>query len=304
MKNNNLIKLEDCINNHDFNNGYIYLLPKGFIKLKDDNIYFFKRCVKDLAYRELIAHEIADFLKIPSLKYHLIKIPNKEGNYDLGVISLNYQEAGYKYIKGIDILKDFYKDYNHEWNEYINNSTIFNNLENIWYALEHRYQFSSNKKEIVAKLMHQLINNIFLFDIFLADSDRHFINWEIKEKDEDVNINILFDCEDILLKTEYGPRLTVNYENRKTDWYCNLEYFLKNSSLEFQNLVLNYYNSLTPMKFTYLMMQAEINNKCQIPLTTKEEMTKKYQKHYLKIHDIIKKVIKDGNEVCIYKLNK
>lgn len=54
IKNLNLSNIEEIIDR-----------KKGFLTYQNTS-YFYKRCRRDLAYRELIAHEICEVLDIPS----------------------------------------------------------------------------------------------------------------------------------------------------------------------------------------------------------------------------------------------
>lgn len=298
-KNNGYVNLASYLAKDDQRNDHIKQLNKGFVKLDTGEIYFFKRSYADFAYREVIASQVAKYLQIPAVSYHLAKIPSYNG-FDIGVISLDYRQDGHSYIVGMEILRNYYEDYLDKWDKNINNSTIYNNLEDIWNALEFRYQFMENRSYIVAKLMNQLIYNIFLFDIFFINSDRHYTNWEIDETEKDANINLLYDSEDIFLENSSHPRLTVNYENSKTSWYDNLDKFLQISSAFYGEMVYNFYRAITPIDLINIIYNYEKEYNCPIPLITKENIYQKYKEHYQKIGEVMKKVRVNGTQIHKY----
>ena len=289
---NGFIDLASCINYElsDLTSIEFSNLKNGKIILKDNNKYFFKRCKDDWCYREIIAYEIANYLNIPSVEYELAIIPDSSNSFDLGCISLDYCKKDHTYITGLDILLDYNDCYLHEWghNEYSNNRLV-NNLENIWQALEYRYRFDKNKLYLVAKLMYQLTTQVFLYDIFLANPDRHYLNWEIDEFENDANINVLFDNEDILLDYSNSPKLSIYLEERKSNWYKNLEIFLEHSSSLYVEHVNKMYDMLSPYKINELIELCEQNKEARIPLATKDHILKQYIAHYEQIGKIIKK---------------
>ena len=263
-------------------------LKNGKIILKDNKKYFFKRCKDDWCYREVIAYEIANYLNIPSVYYQLALVPNDNDSYDLGCISLDYVKENHIYVTGLDVLYDYNNYYLRQWgyNEFSNNRLV-NNLENIWQALEHRYRFEKNKEYIVAKLMYQLVTHVFLYDIFLTNPDRHYYNWEIVEFNNDANINLLFDNEDVFLDYSNSPKLAVNVEERKSNWYRNLEVFLNISSQDYIDKVYNMYSLLKPSIIVKLIERCEQRINAKIPNSTKERILTAYILHYSKLEDVI-----------------
>lgn len=276
---------------------------KGFITYKEKT-YFYKRCNNDLCYRELIAYEIATFLNIPSVFYSLVEIPNAKADYDIGVIAENYKRSDLYYINGLTLLKDYHYDYLKNWykrNNYRNNFN-YNTLNDIWNALEFRYRFEENRADLVKKILTNIINNIFLFDIFTKNADRNFNNWELVENIEtgEVNTNKLYDNEDIFLGNNYQVNsIIVNPSNRKCDWYTHLREFLIVSDGEYLNTVVNIYNKLTPNVLASLIELAERRHKMIIPLSTKNDILTKYEIHYQKIGLIISEFNKQLKRILV-----
>lgn len=265
-------------------------LDKGFIDYQEKQ-YFFKRCNDDLCYREIIAYEVAHFLGIPSVFYRIVSIPSKE-NYDLGVISENYKRKDMFYVDGQTILKDYHYGYLKDWqksNNYQNNYS-FNTLDSIWNSLDFRYQFLANRSEIVRQLLSAIIANMFLFDIFMKNADRHFNNWEIAEnlKTNEVSLTPLYDNEDIFLGD--NPRMcniTMDLFDRGADWYELLREFLKVSDGEYLEMVNSFYSRLTPKNLITLIELAEKRHNINIPASTKKEIITKYVNHYAMIGKVL-----------------
>ena len=84
----NLTNYEEIINS-----------KKGFL-IYQNNSYFYKRCKSDLAYRELIAFEIANLLNIPSTFYQIIDMPKCSYDNNLGVIAKDFRKKDTTYTKG------------------------------------------------------------------------------------------------------------------------------------------------------------------------------------------------------------
>lgn len=134
--------------------------------------YYYKYLTPEFLYNELIAEELAKKLNIPV------------AHYDIGILngrpvslSESFIKDGYTYLP-ISMIIDNRRN---------------NNLELVWDCLMKKY----DDFDLVAKLMDQLVN-VFLFDVVSANSDRHFHNYGILYKDDDINITPLFDNERIL----------------------------------------------------------------------------------------------------------
>jgi len=267
-------------------------LDKGFIDYHEKQ-YFFKRCNDDLCYREIIAYEVANFLGIPSVFYRIALIPDKGNHNVLGVISEDYKNKDLFYIDGQTILKDYHYGYLKNWHKNNNyqNNYCYNTINSIWNSLDYRYRFLDNKNEVVRQLLNDIIENIFLFDIFMKNADRHFNNWEVEENLEtnEIKLNLLYDNEDIFLGDD--PKMNniiVDSSNRGSDWYDLLREFLKVSDGEYLLIVNSFYNRLTPKTLIGLIEATEKRHNIKIPNATKKEIISKYVNHYAKIGVILK----------------
>ena len=284
-------KINGFINISDYldDESSIYEEQKGFLNLSGE-IYHFKRCKDDLCFRELIAYEIAKYLDIPALKYELALIPFEKNAYDFGVISKDYQKKDKAYISGCDVIKDYYYNYTNEWIETAySNNIYFNNLYSIWCALEYRYRFNENCITIVERLINQLISRVFYYDILLKNADRHYSNWEIEEGnfDTDININLLFDNEDIFLDYADYPKLVLDYEFKKSSYYENLERFLRQSETPYLTLFKRMYKKINPEIFVLLVNKALKDVKYPFD---KQKLFYDFNVHYERIGNILKSI--------------
>lgn len=280
----------------------IILSDKGFINYNHTN-YFYKRCTGDLYFRELIAYEIANFLNIPSIFYEPFLIPNQYNQFDYGVISHDYRQENLMFITGKQIIEDYNKDYLNKWfASKRKNNHEYNNLENIWNALDHRYRFMPNRNKIVEDLMNSIIKNIFLFDIFTKNADRHYSNWEIIEnqKTNEIYLNSIYDNEDIFYKNYNISLLGCSIENKNDgNWYELLREFLILSDSEYLNLVQDIYNKLTPQNLIMIIELSEKRHNIEIPLTTKKDIISKYNEHYKKIGIILNEFLNKNKKIVL-----
>lgn len=175
----------------------------------DNKKYYYKsnKSVKNVYY-ELIAEELSKDYGINNAHYDLATYMD-----DIGVISENFIEEGVNYFTIEELLKDYcLEDYNS------------NNLKYIELCLKFKYQ----DREIVSKLMEQLIN-IFIFDVLIGNSDRHSQNLMIIENGNDISFSKLYDNENMLsylsiLEGYYS--LGVTKEDFETEESNTLRHFL------------------------------------------------------------------------------
>lgn len=276
---------------------------KGFLTI-DNSSYFYKRCNHDLSYRELIAYEFAQYLGIPSIYYELCLIPNKIGELDLGVISKDYRKDKFIYVLAQDIIKD----YNHvflkqEWYENKRkNNYAYHNIENIYSSLKYRYHFMENGNEISNKILKEIIKNLFLFDIFTQNADRHFNNWQVEENLEtnEIKLNSNYDNEDIFLKNYNIPQLGYSITNKNSgDWYDVLREFLTSTNNEYLPLVEEMFNKLTPENLITLIELTERKHQILIPLETKKDIVEKYNNHYQQLKFILEDFKKNSKKIIL-----
>lgn len=160
----------------------IHLKPNRLISFFYNNKSYFYKKTKRVGdcYNELIAEEIAKELGLPVAHYDLATYDN-----EIGVLTERFYQQGDRLIYIEDILKACYKEEKE--------IELQNNLEDIWYALDRRYK----DKMLVAKLISQLVS-IFIFDILIANIDRHSANLIIVENKEGINFSKVFDNENML----------------------------------------------------------------------------------------------------------
>ena len=194
----------------------------NFSFIYNDSRYYFKPYITYYSdpYFELIAGCILDDLNMKHVEYDLAKI--KKSNF-LGVISKDFKIKGATYVTGEELLSNSFDD----------STGRHNNLEDIWTALDNWYRDKPNKDEIVAYLMDKIVD-LYLFDIFICQSDRHPNNYQIVELDGKIDLVPIYDNE------EYG-RVIPN--SIKVDRYGygqisdNLRQFLEVSDIRYSNRI-------------------------------------------------------------------
>ena len=171
---------------------------KSFEYTYNGKRYFYKKSKKGDSYNELIAEKIAKKLGLPCCHYIL--------TFDEGMDYLSSEMFDTtNYISLHEVLEDVYgietkleisKDDNIE---ILDKSK--NNLEDIWNALEIKFGTRDNGQEIVSKLMYQIVK-VFLFDVIIANSDRHVDNLGFIDDGVNVTLAPLFDNDYML--SEYS----------------------------------------------------------------------------------------------------
>ena len=145
----------------------------------NDIEYYCKFNMKYSPYNELVACSLLKDFKLVTVEYDLATIAGQKGVY-----CCDFHVANRKYINGYDLVKEANNNYG-------------NNLEDIWSALIYHYKDSENKEEIVAHLMDKIID-LFIFDIFIDNSDRCGTNFQIMEGEDLYDIAPIYDCERLL----------------------------------------------------------------------------------------------------------
>lgn len=166
------IKLDDLINDKK-----VVILDEyeenSHYKIKYGNDIYYMKIInnKDKLYNELIAEEVAKDFNI-KCAYNDLCIYN--GNYYS--LSKQIYNENDKYIPMQKLLDE------HD-----------NNMMYIWNLLEDEY----GDRKLVAKLMNEIVN-IFLFDVLIANYDRHVGNYGLLIHDNDISIAPLIDNENML----------------------------------------------------------------------------------------------------------
>lgn len=150
-----------------------------WLSYNNENYFFKEETNLNCVYKEMIAQELAKDFGIPYVNYGFARFNN-----NIGIVSKSFIDNNSKYIPMNKILFDCYKE------EVLNH----NNLEDIWKALQYRY----NNSDIVASLMNE-ITDLFMFDCLIANGDRHDENYGIIEGNS-IHITPVFDNENMLSK--------------------------------------------------------------------------------------------------------
>lgn len=166
-------------------------------------------------------------------------------------------------------------------------------LYDIWIFFEKKYPLHCQK------LMFQLVK-VYLFDIFLLNSDRNLGNFGILEHDYDYDLVIL---DNEFIFSDFGvnlyPKLDRDdelncYSSKKTITrnlslgmifnLKSLEYFIATSSKEFYSLLEEFYQILTP---EYIMYELDKLNEKGYVLEEQEKFVKLYEIYYSLIGDLL-----------------
>lgn len=248
--------------------------------------YYFKYDSETLNYYELIIEEICHIHNIDCVDYQLAQLGNCHG-----VISKDFKDPEAHYISGFTLLKE---------GGYLDNSNItdsdnedemdtsldenwlrkkHNNLESIWNAIEKRYKDRSNRQEIVEKLMGKIVD-MFIIDLIFAQCDRHVENWQIVEyKDGRVDLQAIYDNDRIMMDYPSKSWLSMTvrpYEEPEDDSLkANIEYFIKDSSSEFTDLLLNRLSILENENIEEVFRRIKTKTGCSIPKTIKIDFLNK-----------------------------
>lgn len=205
----NLDNVELTYSKEDIIQTFIYKDKKYFFKIINDK--------KDI-YNELIAEELANDFGISCAHYDIAR-----RGKEVGVISEDFIK-NQKYTNFIEILYAEYLE------DYKNRDT--NNLYDIWNALSKKY----NNQEVVYKLMNQ-ITDIFIYDLFIGNTDRHDGNMGILETEDGINIAPIFDNSLIFRNPPNYVDVLKTDEDIERDWHMELLKFLSQSSMEYQDRI-------------------------------------------------------------------
>ena len=183
--------------------------------------YFYKSCKRiNEPYYELIAEELAKEYDIPSVNYDLATYIES-----IGVISENFIKDKTSFYTIEELLKIYYKD----------DIKGRNNLDDIIKMIKERYK----NENISNTLINQLIN-IFIFDVLIANIDRHDQNIAIVEEDDHITFNKLWDHGNMLSSDaieDGNYSLHVNREDYITRNDNILEHFLEKYETTYMSIL-------------------------------------------------------------------
>lgn len=239
-------------------------------------------------YNELIAEELAHDFGIPCVDYDLAVLGDiREGN-----ISKDYKRPDANYLTGQDILYSFYSKTMNFGDSFLDENR-YNSLENIWDALEYRYQLHPDKREVVRSLMEKLVN-IYLFDVLVCQSDRHSGNWMIEEKENNIDIAPIFDNERLYPDLYcYYPGINVEFcedDPCKIEddlLYKSLESFKKVSNENYLNIIKDKLWIIGEENLNKVFERIEAKTEYPMPEGKKKYYLDGYQKH----QDNLKKIL-------------
>lgn len=240
----------------------------------DGEKYFYKYNWIGIPYNELVAEELLKDFGISCVSYDLAVCSGKKGN-----ISKTFKKEKAIYIDGEEILSNFWSN-----DKYIE---THNNLEDIWDALEYRYDNYPNKRKIIEKLMKKIVN-IFVFDIISCQYDRHSVNWQIMESDDEIDIAPLYDNEGILTTSGKTPfiSLTITDQERGILW-PEINEFQAVSSEDYINLIKDKIWIISDENLESVFKKIEDKTGYPMPKHIKEYYLKGYQGHRKRLEKII-----------------
>lgn len=219
--------------------------------------YYLKRCSNiEKIYNELIAEELAHDYRI-DCSYNDIAFDDQQYYF----ISADRRGVGDKYVS---------------INEVLNLEDECNNLTDIWYALTLLY----SDQIIVQHLMDQLVD-IFLFDVLIANVDRHSDNYGIIQNDDKVSFHYLFDNEKMLNQIsiyEGGYSIGIDHDDYfifENTGIHFLEKFLSVSDSYYLEYFKEKFNIISKENIVSVFNRVETKIDCPIHPTIKKQIIKK-----------------------------
>ena len=247
------------------------LLSKEHNYVDIDGVQYFCKVAKNDC-NEILAYRLASLVGINCPLYHIVRV-----NKDLYYLSYSFNNLG-NFKRGKDLIGiDYFSIYN------------------LWYVVEKEYP--KECKDLIFDLV-----KVFIFDIFMLNGDRHAGNYAIVEENGKPNIYI-FDNESIfesIFRVELSPKYSkrdflgngtriINDPSATIGMKQNmelLEYFLITSSKLFCDLVIDFYNKLTPDVVYNVIL--EVEKFTGITNYDKDYNMKLYKKNYELIGDLLK----------------
>ena len=230
----------------------------------DNDTYYFKEVPNRELVMEMISKSIAFLLGIPYLKASIAILNDK-----YGLLSKSYLKDDDKSYSLHNLMQNyFYGNNNDELLDYRKLASL-NNLEDIWFALEDRYE----DKNIVKNLMHG-ITNIFMFDLLVGESDRTLRNIEIIESYNTVTLAPLYDTSSIL--ADKSTALGVDEDDYLKNDLDKLDKFIENSDTSYKEKFYSYLNTLDSIGIEKIIEEAERENDFIIDNNLKNEIITKF----------------------------
>ena len=205
-----------------------------------------------------------------------------------GVLTKDFRKKDKKYVNGLSILEEYFKHNKSDDSDYL--SMKYNNLDDIWNALEYRYKDKPNKKEIVSKLMNQLVD-LLIFDILVANSDRTYNNYQIEEGEDDINLAPIFDNEGVLYNCNNISFYVEDSNNnlRNSNPYVELEKFLDYGDSAYINRIKDKLWIISDDNIEKVYEKISRKTGFEIPDGLAVDYMKEFMNHREKIEKIIEK---------------
>lgn len=230
----------------------------------DNDTYYFKEVPNRELVMEMISKSIAFLLGIPYLKESIAILNDK-----YGLLSKSYLKDDDKSYNLHNLMQNyFYENNDDELLDYRKLASL-NNLEDIWFALEDRYE----DKNIVKNLMDG-ITNIFMFDLLVGESDRTLRNIEIIESYNTVTLAPLYDTSSIL--ADKSTALGVDEDDYLKSDLDKLDKFIENSDTSYKEKFYSYLNTLDSIGIEKIIEETERENDFIIDNNLKNEIITKF----------------------------
>ena len=230
----------------------------------DNDTYYFKEVPNRELVMEMISKSIAFLLGIPYLKESIAILNDK-----YGLLSKSYLKDDDKSYNLHNLMQNyFYENNDDELLDYRKLASL-NNLEDIWFALEDRYE----DKNIVKNLMNG-ITNIFMFDLLVGESDRTLRNIEIIESYNTVTLTPLYDTSSIL--ADKSTALGVDEDDYLKSDLDKLDKFIENSDTAYKEKFYSYLNTLDSIGIEKIIEETERENDFIIDNNLKNEIITKF----------------------------
>ena len=230
----------------------------------DNDTYYFKEVPNRELVMEMISKSIAFLLGIPYLKESIAILNDK-----YGLLSKSYLKDDDKSYNLHNLMQNyFYGNNDDELLDYRKLASL-NNLEDIWFALEDRYE----DKNIVKNLMDG-ITNIFMFDLLVGESDRTLRNIEIIESYNTVTLAPLYDTSSIL--ADKNTALGVDEDDYLKSDLDKLNKFIENSDTAYKEKFYSYLNTLDSIGIEKIIEETERENDFIIDNNLKNEIITKF----------------------------
>lgn len=230
----------------------------------DNDTYYFKEVPNRELVMEMISKSIAFLLGIPYLKESIAILNDK-----YGLLSKSYLKDDDKSYNLHNLMQNyFYENNDNELLDYRKLASL-NNLEDIWFALEDRYE----DKNIVKNLMVG-ITNIFMFDLLVGESDRTLRNIEIIESYNTVTLAPLYDTSSIL--ADKSTALGVDEDDYLKNDLDKLDKFIENSDTAYKEKFYSYLNTLDSIGIEKIIEETERENDFIIDNNLKNEIITKF----------------------------